>query len=204
MSSPVTSADFEAAIPANNASVCEKLTALFNLPNLLAQLTEFLLDSNGNPSEAFLAAVAQTLTPSGAYTYAATADMGDQWLLCDGRAVNRTTYAVLFAKIGTTFGIGDGSTTFNLPNGSQRSLIGVGGSWIPGQAVGELEHTMTIGELVPHTHEWDGPETRTDERGEGANRVWRNTAVDDTASTGGGQAFNIVHNCIVAYLFIHV
>ena len=38
------------------------------------------------------------------------------WLLCDGSAVSRTTYAVLFAIIGTTFGTGDGSTTFNLPN----------------------------------------------------------------------------------------
>lgn len=37
------------------------------------------------------------------------------WLLCNGAAVSRTTYAVLFAAIGTTFGVGDGSTTFNLP-----------------------------------------------------------------------------------------
>ncbi|MBR2556475.1 MAG: tail fiber protein [Aeriscardovia sp.] len=38
------------------------------------------------------------------------------WLLCDGSAVSRTTYAKLFAVIGTTYGTGDGSTTFNLPN----------------------------------------------------------------------------------------
>jgi len=38
------------------------------------------------------------------------------WLVCDGRAVSRTTYARLFAKIGTTWGAGDGSTTFTLPN----------------------------------------------------------------------------------------
>lgn len=38
------------------------------------------------------------------------------WLLCDGSAVNRETYAALFAAIGTTYGAGDGSTTFNLPN----------------------------------------------------------------------------------------
>jgi microcystin-dependent protein len=37
------------------------------------------------------------------------------YLLCDGSAVSRTTYADLFAVIGTTFGAGDGSTTFNLP-----------------------------------------------------------------------------------------
>lgn len=38
------------------------------------------------------------------------------WLLCDGSAVSRTTYATLFAAIGTTYGTGDGSTTFNLPD----------------------------------------------------------------------------------------
>jgi microcystin-dependent protein len=38
------------------------------------------------------------------------------WLACNGAAVSRTTYANLFAAIGTTYGAGDGSTTFNLPN----------------------------------------------------------------------------------------
>jgi microcystin-dependent protein len=38
------------------------------------------------------------------------------WLLCDGSAVSRTSFAALFAVIGTTFGTGDGSTTFNIPN----------------------------------------------------------------------------------------
>lgn len=38
------------------------------------------------------------------------------WLVCDGSAVSRTTYAALFSAIGTSFGSGDGSTTFNLPN----------------------------------------------------------------------------------------
>ncbi len=40
---------------------------------------------------------------------------GAGWLLCDGSAISRTTYAKLFAAIGTAFGVGDGSTTFNLP-----------------------------------------------------------------------------------------
>lgn len=40
----------------------------------------------------------------------------DGWLVCDGSAVSRTTYAALFAVISTIYGVGDGSTTFNLPN----------------------------------------------------------------------------------------
>lgn len=46
------------------------------------------------------------------------------WLLCDGRAVSRTTYAALFAVIGTSYGNGDGTTTFNLPNPRNKFLEG--------------------------------------------------------------------------------
>ncbi len=55
---------------------------------------------------------------------AATAPSG--WLLCDGTAVNRVTYAGLFAIIGTTYGVGDGSTTFDLPDIRGRFPIGAG------------------------------------------------------------------------------
>lgn len=48
------------------------------------------------------------------------------WLLCDGAAVSRTTYASLFSAIGTTFGAGDGSTTFNVPDFKGRTAVGVG------------------------------------------------------------------------------
>ena len=48
----------------------------------------------------------------------------DGWLFCDGRAVSRTTYADLFAIIGTYFGAGDGSTTFNIP--TKEGLVTVG------------------------------------------------------------------------------
>jgi len=50
------------------------------------------------------------------------------WLLCDGSAVDRTTFAVLFAAIGTTHGSGDGVTTFNLPDYRGRFLRGVDGT----------------------------------------------------------------------------
>lgn len=47
-------------------------------------------------------------------------------LLCDAGAYSRTTYAALFAQIGTTYGAGNGTTTFNVPDGRGRGLIGVG------------------------------------------------------------------------------
>lgn len=51
----------------------------------------------------------------GSVTWYAGADTPENYLLCDGSAVSRTNYADLFAVIGTTYGAGDGSTTFNLP-----------------------------------------------------------------------------------------
>lgn len=48
------------------------------------------------------------------------------WLLCDGTAVSRTTYSQLFSVLGTSYGPGDGATTFNLPNKAGRSSMGAG------------------------------------------------------------------------------
>ena len=48
----------------------------------------------------------------------------DGWLFCDTSAISRTLYAGLFAEIGTTYGAGDGTTTFNLPDGNNFRLIG--------------------------------------------------------------------------------
>lgn len=94
------------------------------------------------------------------------------WLICDGAPVSRTgTYAALFAAIGTTFGAGDGSTTFNLPNFKGRSPIGVGigggggtsgtGAITGGDALtnrargawtGAETHTQTEAEMPSHNH----------------------------------------------------
>ena len=55
-----------------------------------------------------------------------TASAPANYLLCDGSAVSRATYAALFAVIGTTYGAGDGSTTFNVPDLRGRMVIGTG------------------------------------------------------------------------------
>lgn len=62
--------------------------------------------------------------PTGMIAFFDLTDIPDGWLLCDGSAVSRTTYANLFAEIGTRHGAGDGSTTFNLPDMDARFLEG--------------------------------------------------------------------------------
>ena len=62
------------------------------------------------------AAVSGVATPSGAVMAFARTTAPTGWLKCDGSAVSRSTYAALFAEVGTAFGAGDGSSTFNLPD----------------------------------------------------------------------------------------
>src|SRR5688572_13958247 len=98
---------------------------------------------------------AATSTTGIAVPYAGSSAPTD-WLLCDGSAVSRTTYANLFAVIGTTYGSGDGSTTFNLPDlrgrtvagkdnmgGAAANRITSGGSGIAGTTLGAVGGTQT-------------------------------------------------------------
>jgi microcystin-dependent protein len=62
--------------------------------------------------------------PAGSILMWSTATAPTGYLLCDGSAVSRTTYARLFSAVSTTFGTGDGSTTFNLPNYTNRMPYG--------------------------------------------------------------------------------
>ncbi|MBO4556871.1 MAG: tail fiber protein [Elusimicrobiales bacterium] len=62
--------------------------------------------------------------PTGSIQPYAGASIPAGWLLCDGSAVSRTDYAALFAAIGTLYGTGDGSTTFNLPDFTDKTFWG--------------------------------------------------------------------------------
>lgn len=69
------------------------------------------------------------------------------WILCNGSALSRTTYAALFAEIGTTFGTGDGTTTFNVPDFRDRFPIGAGTTYATGEKGGSKDSIV-----VSHTH----------------------------------------------------
>lgn len=74
------------------------------------------------------------------------------WLICDGRAVSRTAYAELFAVIGTTYGTGDGSTTFNIPDLRGRVAVGHNTTYGLGASGGEAAHTLSVNEMPSHAH----------------------------------------------------
>lgn len=84
-----------------------------------------VVDTSANTSKKItLQTLRQLITPAGVIQAYGGSSAPQGWLICDGSAVSRTTYAALYAAIGTAFGAGDGSTTFNLPNAKGRMLVG--------------------------------------------------------------------------------
>ena len=104
--------------------------------------------------------VTQNAVLTGTINMWPTASAPSGYLACDGTAVSRTTYASLFAVVSTTFGTGDGSTTFNLPNYTSRMPYGttIGATGGSADAV-VVSHTHTATSVVTdpgHAHSLNG------------------------------------------------
>lgn len=116
-----------------------------------------LADIN-KPGIGIINAFAGTVAPSG-------------YLFCNGQAVNRVTYALLFSAIGVLWGAGDGNTTFNVPDFRGRTIFGIDPANLGAQAStngritntpndpyqiggngGEELHTLTVPEIPEHSH----------------------------------------------------
>jgi microcystin-dependent protein len=98
----------------------------------------------------------QSIPIGGVTQYAGATSPSANWAICDGTAVSRTTYATLFARIGTTYGVGNGTTTFNLPNVKGKVIAGLDSTQTEFDALAETggakTHTLTSAEMPSHTH----------------------------------------------------
>jgi len=147
-------------------------------------------DAGGNPVGAVLE-FAGAAAPTG-------------WLLCNGAAISRTTYAALYVMIGTAFGVGDGSTTFNVPDARGRATIGAGaGTGLTSRSLaatgGAETHTLTTAEMPAHAHAANPSHTFMEATAGGPSGTnnaggssFPNTLASETANTGGGGAHNNV------------
>lgn len=120
------------------------------------------------PTDAVSLGQLQNGTPVGAVIDYAGPNAPATWMFAYGQAISRTTYSALFAAIGTTYGGGDGTTTFNLPDLRGRVIAGkdnMGGATtgrldilavqqnILGGSGGSDRHVLTEAQMPPHTHE---------------------------------------------------
>ena len=131
----------------------------------------------------------------------------ENWMFADGSAISRTTYASLFAILGTTYGEGDGETTFNLPDKRERvtvmykenSTMGTTSATFGtmGAKGGEDTHTLIVGEIPSHSHTVPKVSTAAD-----FNRTLNSTAVTGTSGTvnSGSKGEGLAHNNLQPYL----
>lgn len=131
------------------------------------------------------------------------------WLWCDGANVSRSTYAALFAAISTTFGVGDGSTTFGLPDlrgrmplgkdnmgGSAASRVTTAGSSVDGATLGAVGGSQY---LHGHTHTYNYRAGYP--AGDGSSSAyWTGDSTANTGSTGSGSSQNMPPVQVVNYI----
>jgi len=192
MASPITASDFD--LVSLSGDVCERLRKLLELNNTMKVWFTWAFNPDGTATEEFKLLFRDIATPVGGVIWRPLPTIPEGYLQANGAAVSRTTYANLFAVYGTTFGSGDLSTTFNLPNLYAKYLMGAGaGSSYPvGTTGGEENHTLTLSEIPAHTHTYSkyspGPPA-VDDPVDGSNNDGGYT-VEATGTAGSGQAHN--------------
>ena len=155
LQAPAAAGSTTLTLPATSGTV---LTSASTIP--ATSVTGVLSVSQGGTGVAI--AVASASVASGVILDFGGVNVPSGYLGCDGSNVSRTTYATLFAAISTTWGVGDGSTTFGLPDLRRKVAVGSGGTGTArlansvGSTGGEESHVQTEAEMASHSHTFRG------------------------------------------------
>jgi microcystin-dependent protein len=134
------------------------------LPAKFCALVTWMFNEDGTLTDAFKDEA--QIIPTGTVIARMSTVVPSGWLACTGQEVSRETYPLLFATIGTAFGAGNGSTTFNVPNIQGRFLCGKSSTNSIGDTGGEAAHVLTADE-TRHFHGF-GDGNETDGAGDGS------------------------------------
>lgn len=135
-------------LPGGNDPLPNDIINETNISN--SSITEDKLANESVSIDKLAEAVANALVPVSTIFHQASATIPDGYLEANGQAVSRTTYSNLFSAIGTAYGAGDGSTTFNLPDA--RGKVNMGAGAAPGLTARALTQVVGAESLPAHVH----------------------------------------------------
>jgi microcystin-dependent protein len=181
-----------------------------NFDNLNTDKVETLADLGlTEPASAYNAvAISSALVPTGAISLWATSTAPTGYRICNGDEISRSTFADLFAVIGTTYGAGNGSTTFNLPNLKGRVPVGFDSAQTEFDALGETggakTHTLTEAQMPAHSHGVaNNTIFRSNQTGTGENRFSTTTPTNSQDYTFVSQGDDQPHNNLQPYITLN-
>lgn len=171
LTTATVSGSFTGSLTATSLNMqANKITNLGTPTDNTDATTKSYVDTAVSGASSILTTYVDDSMPIGAVIdYAGTTEPNSKWVFAYGQEVSRSTYATLFTRLGTTYGIGDGSTTFNLPD--YRGRVGAGRDNMGGTSAARLNtissttlgavggaqtHTLVTGEMADHSHTFSG------------------------------------------------
>lgn len=209
MPSPIKPSDICGLIVNAGDLLCDKFKAFLNLPRRLCAFWTWAFNADGTVSVAFKKEFSSIGLPIGMPQHWPYSTIPSGFVVLNGQAISRTTYAEYFLLCGTTFGAGDGITTFNVPDYQGRVPMGASGAYAVGSTGGFAEHTLTLAQL---------PTDHTDYRVEssGSGDIFGSDVIQGDSGTGpqsgtlttgpngGGQPHNNLQPYLAGYWIARV